>query len=56
MISMSTDTLALEQIREAETRRNLTLMHHVITILRLTHDKLANLVISISTCTCLISP
>jgi len=52
MISMSTDTLALEQIREPEARRNLTLIYHVITILWLTHDKLADLVIFISTCTC----
>lgn len=43
MIPMAPHTLSLEQRREPQARRNKTLVNSLGAILRLAHDKLANL-------------
>ena len=43
MVPMPPDSLTLEQIREPQPRRDLTLMQDIISVLRLADDKLTHL-------------
>ena len=43
VVPVSSDTLALEQIREAQARRNLVLRNEIIAVLGLVNNELANL-------------
>lgn len=43
MVPMPPDTLALEQLREAKTSRNLILMHEFITVFWFANDELTDL-------------
>ena len=55
MVFMSPDALALEQFREAKTRRDLIFWNQVVTVLRLIDDELANLGVWLVSCATLLN-